>query len=101
MKYAVARIKGHQYKIAEGEELLVSKFGEEKELKPEVLLYVNEEKVTIGKPVVDKVSLKFKKLADEKGEKINGLKYKAKSRYRKRFGFRASYSRIKVEKIVA
>jgi len=53
----------------------------------------------IGKPTVEgaKVSLKF--IESAKGKKIRVLKYKAKSRYRKKMGFRPIYSRLSVEKI--
>ena len=47
MKYAVIRIKGRQYKVTEGEELLVDK-SLEKEIIPEVLLIVEDGKVKIA-----------------------------------------------------
>ena len=93
-------LERHQYKVSEGEELLVSLFSDKEELLVEPLLYVDEKKVEIGKPVL-KTKVVIKKIGDEKGEKIEGMKYKSKSRYRKRFGFRPSYSRIKIEKISA
>lgn len=57
MKYAVVRIKGHQYKVREGEELLVDRI-EEKKAEPEVLLVVDENKVLVGKPIVKEKSLR-------------------------------------------
>lgn len=98
-KYAVARIKGRQYKVSEGEEILVDKFTDPKTT-PEVLLVVDGEKISIGKPVLKDAVIKIKVLKDkELGEKIYVSKYKAKSRYRRRIGFRPQYSRILVEKI--
>lgn len=97
MKYAVIRIQGHQYKIAEGEEVLVDKLASEPN--PEVLLVVNEDKVTVGKPLVDGAKVKLTVVGDEKGEKIHVFKYKSKSRYRKHTGFRPSYTRLKVDSI--
>lgn len=98
MKYAVVRIKGHQYKVREGEELLVDRI-EEKKAEPEVLLVVDENKVLVGKPVVKEAKVDLKVLGDEKGEKIVIRKYKAKSRYRRKTGFRASKTRLQVSKI--
>jgi large subunit ribosomal protein L21 len=99
MKYAVVRIKGHQYKVSEGEEILVDKIGTDK-AEPEVLLVVDGEKVTVGKPVVKEAKVKVKVLKDEeKGQKVDVFKYKAKSRYRRHTGFRPVYSRLLVEKI--
>jgi len=97
MKYAIIRLKGKQYKAVEGKEILVN--GSEKDYQAMVLLFVNDEKVLIGKPTVEgaKVSLKF--IESAKGKKIRVLKYKAKSRYRKKMGFRPIYSRLSVEKI--
>lgn len=98
-KYAVIRLQGRQYKVSEGEELLVDKMNDLK-LTPEVLLVADGEKVEVGKPVVKdaKVTLKIVKEI-EKGEKIEVYHFKAKSRYRKHTGFRPQYTRVLVEKI--
>jgi large subunit ribosomal protein L21 len=98
-KYAVIRLQGRQYKVTEGEELLVDKMNDLK-LTPEVLLVADGEKVEVGKPVLKdaKVSLKIVKDV-EKGEKIEVYHFKAKSRYRKHTGFRPQYTRVMVTKI--
>jgi large subunit ribosomal protein L21 len=98
-KYAVVRIKGHQYKVSEGEEILVDKI-DTKEPEIETLLIADDEKVQIGKPVVKEAKIKVKVLKEvEKGEKIDVLKYKAKARYRKHTGFRPQYTRLLIQKI--
>ncbi|MBX4205934.1 50S ribosomal protein L21 [Candidatus Microgenomates bacterium] len=100
MKYAIVRISGHQYKVEEGQELLVDKLPDPKKFEAEVLLTVDGDKVSVGNPVVKSAKVGFKVLADmEKGEKIDVKKYKAKSRYRRHIGFRHQYSRLQVEKI--
>lgn len=97
MKYAVVRTQGHQYKVEEGQDFLVPKADD---FAFEVLLVVDNEKVTMGDPIVKshKVNLK---VTDPlvKGEKIRVFKYKAKSRYRKTIGSRPQYSQIHVESI--
>jgi large subunit ribosomal protein L21 len=98
MKYAIIKIKGHQYKVSEGEEILVDRLGSDK-AEPEVLLIVDGDKVQIGKPTLKEAKIKIKTLKEEKGEKIRVLKYKAKSRYRKVRGFRPQYTRLLIEKI--
>ena len=100
MKYAVIRLQGHQYKVSEGEEILVDKLADPKKIEAEVLLVADEGKAVVGKPAVKgaKVTLKVVK-EEEKGEKIHVRKYKAKSRYRKHIGFRASLTRLLVQKI--
>ncbi|MBI1864037.1 50S ribosomal protein L21 [Candidatus Woesebacteria bacterium] len=97
MKYAVAKIQGKQYKLEEGQIIVVDKVS--KEINPQVLLFVNEDKVSIGTPTVKSCEIKFKKLDDKKEKKIYVRKYKAKSRYRKKIGFRAQKSQLLVEKI--
>lgn len=100
MKYAVIRLQGKQYKVSEGEEVLVDKISGQAE--PEVLLVVSEDKVSLGKPKVRGASVKVKVLKEEeKGEKLTIQKYKAKSRYRRKMGFRPQYSRLLVEKIAS
>lgn len=100
MKYAVLKIKGHQYKVSEGEEILVDKIDDEK-VEPEVLLLVNEDKVSLGKPHVSGAKVKIKVKGEEKGEKIDVLKYKSKSRERRHIGFRPQYTRLLIEKITS
>ena len=64
MKYAVIRIKGHQYRIEEGQELLVDKL-DTKKPEFETLLVSSGGKVRIGKPVVKGEGVKLKILENE------------------------------------
>jgi large subunit ribosomal protein L21 len=99
MKYAIIRLQGHQYKVTEGKELLVDKLNEEK-VEPEILLLVDGDKILIGKPVLSKTNVKLKIVSkEEKGDKIDVIKFKAKSRYRRHIGFRPIYTRLLVEEI--
>lgn len=98
MKYAVIKYQGHQYKVVEGQELLIDKLLDKSE--PEVLLFVDDGKTKIGKPVLKDVKVKVKVLSElEKGEKIDIYKFKAKSRYRRHTGFRPQYTKLLIEKI--
>ena len=100
MKYAIIRVGGKQYKVAEKDEILVDKITDPKKIDPEVLLFADDGKVKVGKPVLKDVKIKIKILAEmEKGEKIEVYKFKAKSRYRKHTGFRPQYTRLLIEKI--
>jgi len=70
-KFAVIRIGGKQYRVSEGEEILVDKLTDLKTL-PEVLLIADGEKVEIGKPVLTKSKVTLKVVTEvEKGEKID------------------------------
>ena len=99
-KYAIVRIGGKQYKVIEGREILVDKLIELKKLEPEVLLFVDSEKIKVGKPVLKDVKVVLKVVTNvEKGEKVDVYKFKAKSRYKRHTGFRAQYTRLLIEKI--
>jgi large subunit ribosomal protein L21 len=99
MKYAIVKIKGQQYKVSEGDEILVDKLGTDKP-DVKVFLVVDEKGAKIGKPEVKGAKVKMKILeAEEKGKKLYVQTFKAKSRYRRKIGFRPIYSRLLVEKI--
>lgn len=98
-KYAVIRLKGQQFKVSEGDEILVGKLGSGKP-EADVLLVADGGKVKVGKPMVRGAKVKLKVLeSEEKGKKLYVQKYKAKSRYRRKYGFRPVYTRLLVEKI--
>jgi large subunit ribosomal protein L21 len=97
-KYAVIDIKGNQYKVKEGDEILVDRLVKEPETR--VLLVVDGDKVKIGKPKVRGAKVKTKMLKEKvKGKKLTVLTYKAKSRYRRKVGFRPVFSRLFIDKI--
>ena len=99
MNYAVIRINGKQYKVTEGQELLLDKTEEDK-IDPEVLLLVSDKGIAIGDPLVKGAKVKIKIIDKElKGKKVTVQKYKAKSRYRKKIGFRPKHTKVKIEKI--
>lgn len=97
-KYAVVRFAGHQYKVSEGETILVDRLKDPK-AQAQVLLVVDEGKVSVGKPTIENAKVVMKVLGDEKGLKIDVYKYKAKSRYRKHTGFRPLYTKLEIGKI--
>ena len=98
MDYAILRIKGHQYKVSEGQEILVDRIGETK-LEANILLISKDGKVRVGKPLVKDAKVTIKVMGEEKGEKIDVYKYKSKSRYRRHTGFRSQLTRLLIQKI--
>ncbi len=101
---AVVKIKGHQYLIVEGEELLVDKLenkeGDKVSIEEVLLIVTDDDKAIIGNPYIKGAKVDFSVIGDEKGDKIRVARYKAKSRYRKVKGFRAVHTKVKVEKII-
>src|SRR5438046_5885291 len=84
MEYAIIRLGGKQYRVREGEYLVVDrvKTDEGKTFSPEVLL--GEGTVTA------------KVLAHERGPKIRIGKYRKRTGYKRHNGFRAATSRIEI-----
>ena len=99
MKYAVIAISGTQYKVEENQVITVDKFDPTIKSTDQVLLTVNDEKVTVGNPTVKGASVEFELVRDYQGEKLRVSIFKAKSRYRKTRGFRAQLADIKITKI--
>lgn len=104
MKYAIIKLQGLQYKVQEGSEIAVTRLpvkeGEEQEIK-EVLLVVDEGKVVVGKPLVEKAKVVAKIVKHFLGKKLTIMKFKAKVGYRRRMGFRSQLTLLKIEKISA
>ena len=98
--YAIISVGGKQYRVREGEKLLVDRLahGEGKAFNPAVLLVGGGGDTQISPT---DVTVTARVVADVKGEKIRIGKYRPKNGYRKHTGFRASLSQIEIESIGA
>ena len=85
MDYAIIRLGGKQYRVREGETLVVDrvKADEGKTFNPDVLLG-------------DGATVTAKVLAHERGPKILIGKYRKRTGYKRHTGFRAATSRIEI-----
>lgn len=102
-KMAVAIIGGKQHVLHEGEILSVQSLNEKVGNKVsdfDVLFYAEEDKYYFGTPVLKDSKVEVEVLEDFKGKKIDVIKFKAKSRYSKKRGYRSVLTRIKVLKIL-
>ena len=102
MKYAVIKTGGKQYRISEGDVIEIDRLEADKDnnvVFEEVLLKVNEGKVKIGTPLIKGEKVEAKLIEQLKGDKIRVSKFKAKVRYRRVTGFRASLSKVSIVKI--
>jgi large subunit ribosomal protein L21 len=97
--YAIISVGGKQYRVREGEKLLVDRLahGEGKTFQPTVLLIGGDGNTDLS----PSATVTARVVADVRGEKIRIGKYKPKSGYRKHTGFRASLSQIEIESIGA
>lgn len=102
--YAVVRVGGRQYRTEPGAQFLVERLpvsaGEQLTL-DQVLLVGEGDQVQIGRPLVAGAVVKATVMAHEKGPKIRIFKYRPKERYRRRAGHRQTYTRLRVDEIVA
>jgi large subunit ribosomal protein L21 len=96
--YAIIRVGGKQYRVREGERLLVDRLphGEGKTFSPTVLLTGGGDG---GPDLSPSATVTARVVADVKGEKIRIGKYRPKKGYKKHTGFRASLSQIEIESI--
>ena len=95
--YAIISVGGKQYRVSEGETLLVDrlKHGAGNTFQPTVLLIGGDGGTDLSPSATVTASV----VADVKGDKIRIGKYRPKNGYKKHTGFRASLSEIKIESI--
>jgi len=95
--FAVIKTGGNQYLVFKGDEILIDRINEKKgkKLNFETLLK-NGKTIKIGSPTLKTGEVKGEIIEEIKDEKIVVFKYKAKKRYRKKTGFRAKKTKIKI-----
>ena len=100
MSYAIISVGGKQYRVREGERLLVDRLALEDgtSFTPTVLLTGGDGEPELA-PAGGMVTAKV--LSQEKGPKIRIGKYKKRTGYKRHTGFRASLTRIEIESIGA
>lgn len=102
--WAVIKTGGKQYKVSEGQTLVVEKLNKDKDSAVtfgEVLAVRNEKGVTIGLPLIDKAKVTAKVVENTKDDKIKVVKFKSKSRYLRTYGHRQLKTKILIEKILS
>jgi len=98
MTYAIIKVAGKQYRVREGERLLVDRLNEDEgaSFAPTVLLVGGD-----GGPQLEPKDgvVRAKVLGQTKGPKIRIGKYKKRTGYKRHTGFRASLTQIEIESI--
>ena len=96
--YAIVKAGGRQEKVAVGDIVVVDRLAAKAGASVELpaLLLVDGDKVTTDAAALAKVTVTAEVVRDEKGPKIDILKYKNKTGYRKRQGHRQKLTRLKV-----
>ena len=104
--YAVIKLQWHQYIVSEWAEIIVNKLSHkewDKVTIDEVLAVFDEkgEKVSVWKPFVKWAKVEATVWVTEKWEKIDVLKFKRKTRYFRKRGFRPTETILTINSIVA
>lgn len=100
---AIIRTGGKQYKVSENETVKVEKLDNKvgDVVKFETLFVGDEKLANIGAPVLEKAVVEGEVLAQDRHDKVTGIKHKPKKRYLVRFGHRQAYTEVKITKISA
>jgi large subunit ribosomal protein L21 len=100
MAYAIVKTGGKQYRVEEGQTLLVERLPEEAgatvALKP--LLFRSTDTVFDAKGL-ESVSVTAKILAHERGEKLRVFKFKPKRGYKRTAGHRQELTRLEITEV--
>ena len=101
--YAIIETGGKQYRVEEGERLLIERLpaagpGERVEF-DKVLLISDDNSVKVGTPYLEEAKVVGQVEEELKGKKITVFTYKPKKRYRRKLGHRQRYMRALIEEI--
>ena len=100
MVYAVVRAGGRQEKVSVGTIVTLDRVKSENgKIELPALLLVDGDKVTTDAKALAKVKVTAEVLNDLRGPKIIIQKYKNKTGYKKRMGFRHELTRVQVTEI--
>ncbi len=101
-KDAVIKLAGQQHYVTEGDRFVINrtegKEGDKVTVK-DILLTVDGDDVKIGAPMVEGASVMLKVVKVNKGKKVVVVKFRAKSRYRRKNGHRQPQSTLEVVSI--
>lgn len=99
---AVIKTGGKQYKVKVGDKVKIEKLegnvGDKVEF-AEVLLLGDDNEVKAGTPTIKGAKVEGTILRTEKGDKVVGVKFKAKKRYKVKFGHRQFFTEVEITKI--
>jgi large subunit ribosomal protein L21 len=98
---AIIETGGKQYLVSKGDKIQIEKLSGEagESIKFDKVLFTAEGSAfELGKPLVSGAVVEGKILKQGRGTKIHVLKYKAKSKYRRKIGARQSYTEVEITK---
>jgi large subunit ribosomal protein L21 len=102
--YAVFKTGGKQYRVAEGQKLLVEKLpgGEGEDVTfADVLMVGGGDVPKIGKPLVAGAKVSAKIVKQDRGPKVVIFKFRRRKNYRRKTGHRQPYTELLITGISA
>ncbi|HTM23405.1 MAG TPA: 50S ribosomal protein L21 [Kofleriaceae bacterium] len=101
--YAVIETGGKQYRVEAGQLLTCEKLpgnaGDKVEFE-RVLLLSDDEKVAVGRPLVDGARVTGEIVKQDMGEKLTVYKFRRRKNYRRKTGHRQQYTTVKISEVV-
>ncbi|MEA2474415.1 MAG: large subunit ribosomal protein [Thermoleophilaceae bacterium] len=99
--YAIVKAGGKQYRVEEGQSLLVDRMREDEGAKVnlDALLFADGDKTVFDPAEADKIKVEAVVVGHERGEKIHVLKFKPKRGYKRRSGHRSDLTRLEIREI--
>jgi large subunit ribosomal protein L21 len=99
--YAVVRVGGKQYRVEEGDTLLVDRMSEDEGAKVvlEPLLLSDDKNPVFTAGEVGKVKVEAVVRGHERGKKIRVVKFKPKRGYKRTAGHRSEHTRLEITEI--
>ena len=96
--YAIVKVGGRQYRVEEGDSLLVDRMREDEGAKVELrpVLFRDDDDAVMDANSLAKVKVEAVVQGHERGEKIHVLKFKPKRGYKRRMGARADLTRLEI-----
>lgn len=101
---AVVKTGGKQYLVTEGDKISVEKLegkAGDKIVLSEVLLVSDDKKVSVGDPLVAGAAVEATIEKQGRAKKIDVVKFKSKTRYRRKIGHRQPFTELVIGKINA
>ena len=98
MSYAIIRLAGKQYRVQEGDRILVDRLGQDegKSFHPDVLLFADNGKTEFAPKGVQVTA---KVVSHTLGEKVRVGKYRRRTGYGKHTGHRSKMSEVEIQKV--
>ncbi len=98
---AIIETGGKQYLVSVGDKIQVEKLAGEKDAAvkfDKVLMTFDGTDLKVGKPTVSGAAVEATIIKQGKGDKVHVLKFKAKSKYRRKIGHRQQYTEVVITK---